>query len=227
SWALTPTLEKNMKRLSGREPLSRIQCGSMAFPFAVILGSKKPAPIETQKAELPCSCGGVLNSLGWKAHLVFNIVFTLLSIVGIMLMAQPTRIIFADDDRYALSGFTENGDPHTYFDEIYEMNVTWYSDRVDFVGKLKVSDPTMQLKGVIEYMVCSSDLCIPDQIPIVADVDLTRENLNLQARTDQFRIHRRLQHHWPAHPQYAPTRYWGISTKVSSFPQNLAIKYYF
>lgn len=88
---------------------------------------------------------------------------------------QPTRITFTADDQYALSGFAENGEPNTYFDEIYEMNVTWYSNKVDFVGKLKVSDPVMKLKGVIEYMVCSADMCIPDQIPIVADVDLTRE----------------------------------------------------
>jgi hypothetical protein len=31
---------------------------------------------------LPCSCGGVLNSLGWKEHLVFNICFTVLAFIG-------------------------------------------------------------------------------------------------------------------------------------------------
>lgn len=34
---------------------------------------------------VPCSCGGVLNGLGWEEHLVFNIAFTLLAIVGIRL----------------------------------------------------------------------------------------------------------------------------------------------
>ena len=32
--------------------------------------------------ELPCSCGGVLNSLGWKEHLVFNIFLTALAFIG-------------------------------------------------------------------------------------------------------------------------------------------------
>jgi putative oxidoreductase len=32
--------------------------------------------------ELPCSCGGVLQSLGWKEHLIFNCFFMLLSIIG-------------------------------------------------------------------------------------------------------------------------------------------------
>ena len=34
---------------------------------------------------LPCSCGGVLKQLSWKQHLVFNIVFTLLTLTGILL----------------------------------------------------------------------------------------------------------------------------------------------
>ncbi len=49
------------------------------------------AAILSFSEELPCSCGGVLNSLGWKEHLVFNIVFTSLSIAGIILMRKEQR----------------------------------------------------------------------------------------------------------------------------------------
>lgn len=34
---------------------------------------------------VPCSCGGILNSLGWTEHLIFNAVFVLLSIVAVAL----------------------------------------------------------------------------------------------------------------------------------------------
>ncbi len=34
---------------------------------------------------VPCSCGGILSSMGWTSHLIFNTVFTLLAIVGILL----------------------------------------------------------------------------------------------------------------------------------------------
>lgn len=34
---------------------------------------------------VPCSCGGILSQLGWTEHLVFNISFTILSIIGIHL----------------------------------------------------------------------------------------------------------------------------------------------
>jgi len=32
--------------------------------------------------DLPCSCGGVLQGLGWKEHLIFNICFMVLSALG-------------------------------------------------------------------------------------------------------------------------------------------------
>lgn len=32
---------------------------------------------------IPCSCGGVINSLNWGEHLVFNLVFLGLAVVGI------------------------------------------------------------------------------------------------------------------------------------------------
>jgi uncharacterized membrane protein YphA (DoxX/SURF4 family) len=34
---------------------------------------------------VPCSCGGILSSMGWTEHLIFNIGFTLLAVVGIIL----------------------------------------------------------------------------------------------------------------------------------------------
>lgn len=33
---------------------------------------------------LPCSCGGVLSSMSWKQHFVFNLAFTGLSLSGIL-----------------------------------------------------------------------------------------------------------------------------------------------
>ncbi len=32
---------------------------------------------------VPCSCGGVLKSMGWEVHLVFNLFFVGLSLVGV------------------------------------------------------------------------------------------------------------------------------------------------
>lgn len=34
---------------------------------------------------LPCSCGGVIKQMTWKQHLVFNILFLLISLTGLVL----------------------------------------------------------------------------------------------------------------------------------------------
>lgn len=41
--------------------------------------------------ELPCSCGGILNTLDWKDHLILNIFFVLLAMTGIKLLAEEQK----------------------------------------------------------------------------------------------------------------------------------------
>lgn len=41
---------------------------------------------------VPCSCGGVLESLGWDEHFVFNISFVVLGIVGVLLQSKVISI---------------------------------------------------------------------------------------------------------------------------------------
>jgi len=38
---------------------------------------------------IPCSCGGVIASLSWSQHLIFNIGFMFLAILGISLIQKP------------------------------------------------------------------------------------------------------------------------------------------
>ncbi len=37
------------------------------------------------ESNLPCSCGGVISSLTWQQHILFNLVFIILSLVGVRL----------------------------------------------------------------------------------------------------------------------------------------------
>ena len=40
---------------------------------------------------IPCSCGGVLEAMGWTEHLIFNIGFVLLGFTGIVLHSPEGR----------------------------------------------------------------------------------------------------------------------------------------
>jgi hypothetical protein len=41
--------------------------------------------------DIPCSCGGVFEKLGWSEHLVFNISLTVLALVGIWLCSKTSE----------------------------------------------------------------------------------------------------------------------------------------
>ena len=41
--------------------------------------------------DLPCSCGGVLAKLSWSDHLIFNGVFTLLALFGILIIENSVK----------------------------------------------------------------------------------------------------------------------------------------
>lgn len=40
---------------------------------------------------VPCSCGGILQKMGWNQHLVFNAVFTGLALLGIIFYKPPAE----------------------------------------------------------------------------------------------------------------------------------------
>lgn len=42
---------------------------------------------------IPCSCGGVLERLEWSDHLIFNILFILLGVIGIFLHTKKTNSV--------------------------------------------------------------------------------------------------------------------------------------
>ncbi|WP_338356905.1 MauE/DoxX family redox-associated membrane protein [Yeosuana marina] len=41
---------------------------------------------------VPCSCGGILDQMGWEGHLIFNLCFVLLSIIGILQLENEKTI---------------------------------------------------------------------------------------------------------------------------------------
>lgn len=42
-------------------------------------------------AFVPCSCGGVLEKMSWNQHLIFNIVFVLLSAIAALISASQPK----------------------------------------------------------------------------------------------------------------------------------------
>jgi len=59
--------------------------GLYASSVLMLLFTGYIAALLSFSEELPCSCGGILQEMSWQQHLVFNITFTVLSIVSVIL----------------------------------------------------------------------------------------------------------------------------------------------
>jgi thiol:disulfide interchange protein DsbD len=75
----------------------------------------------------------------------------------------PTRITFENKKGLFLIGtLEENGKADKFYEEVYEMDITWYSGKVDFLQKVKITELMNVIHGKVEYMTCNTHSCIPD-----------------------------------------------------------------
>lgn len=49
----------------------------------------------TFRTERPCTCGGIIRELSWPNHMIFNLLFLLLSIVGILIQRRKFKNNYA------------------------------------------------------------------------------------------------------------------------------------
>lgn len=84
----------------------------------------------------------------------------------------PTRIKINPGDDYSLIGTAvEKGNVFTFYDSLYEMNITWYEVEVSFLQRMSLSRMPAEIRGKIQYMVCNNTQCIPQEHPFTLQVD--------------------------------------------------------
>jgi thiol:disulfide interchange protein DsbD len=73
-----------------------------------------------------------------------------------------TNFTFNESDSYELVGKTvATPKPKKEFDEIFQMDVTYFSDKVTFKQEVRLlTEKSFTIKGNIEYQVCQDDKCV-------------------------------------------------------------------
>ena len=90
---------------------------------------------------------------------------------------QPTKFYFQSSNDYFPVGSTdERGSQVKYHDDIYEMEIIWYSGAVSFIQKAKFNIPVFTIKGSVDYMTCNNHLCVPDKQEFTIDVNTVKRN---------------------------------------------------
>lgn len=90
TWAL-PTIELITAVFLGFRALRL--CGLYLSLFLMTLFTAYLVAMLNFSYYIPCSCGGVLSGLTWKQHIVFNLFFLLICIIGIIIRSKANLLI--------------------------------------------------------------------------------------------------------------------------------------
>ena len=76
----------------------------------------------------------------------------------------PTRFLYKSDDGYKKVGSTsEKGNLATHYDEIYEMDIRWFTHHVEFSQRITKLQPDTTIEVILEYMACNDQVCVPSR----------------------------------------------------------------
>ncbi|PRD50743.1 sugar transporter [Sphingobacterium gobiense] len=72
-----------------------------------------------------------------------------------------TAFTFSPSNNYSLNGKVAAPAPKSKFEKDFDMNVPYYTKEVIFQQKVKLKNGQPVVKGVVEFMVCDSERCLP------------------------------------------------------------------
>jgi DsbC/DsbD-like thiol-disulfide interchange protein len=85
----------------------------------------------------------------------------------------PTAFTFAPGNDYQrIEGVKEQSMPVKTYDETFMMDIAWFDRTAVFVQKVKLRAPSATIKGKIEFMACTGEMCLPpEEIDFVLNVE--------------------------------------------------------
>jgi Disulphide bond corrector protein DsbC len=74
----------------------------------------------------------------------------------------PTTVNFEEGAHFKLVGKAkESGEIIKVYDKVFGMNLTKFKHKAVFTQRVKVIDATKPIKGYVNYMVCTDEMCLP------------------------------------------------------------------
>lgn len=74
----------------------------------------------------------------------------------------PTTFSFKNSKEYVLNGkVVESVKPKTKYEEVFKMNVPYFTNEVIFQQKIKLNGKQARVSGTVEYMACDKNQCLP------------------------------------------------------------------
>lgn len=73
----------------------------------------------------------------------------------------PTKFTFPTSKEYTLNGKTIEPTPKVKHEEVFKMDVPYFTNEVVFQQKVKLVKGTATVKGMVEWQACDKSQCLP------------------------------------------------------------------
>lgn len=104
----------------------------------------------------------------------------------------PTSFSFNESKEYTPIGkVTESPKAISAFDPNFDMQIAWHKDKVAFKQKIKLNQPKTTVKGMLEYMTCDDQNCLPPEeveFAIAVDASKTFASAKTSTPTEEANI---------------------------------------
>lgn len=95
----------------------------------------------------------------------------------------PTSFTFEASDKYKLiDSVVTTTEEHRYFDELFGMDVAYYSTKAIFTQRVKpLAQGEVNIRGVVDFMSCNDETCTP---PMDEEFSFKVGNANTESKTE-------------------------------------------
>ena len=101
----------------------------------------------------------------------------------------PTSFNFDEADHYVPVSKNEECDLNRkeVFDKLFSMKLIKFSSKAYFIQKIKVSDPSKEISGFLEFMTCDDTKCLPPtQVDFFFDLSNSLDQKSISYSTEQL-----------------------------------------
>jgi thiol:disulfide interchange protein DsbD len=127
------------------------------FLWGVLLNAQIDEPVEWQTTWEPTDTN--LITLTFEARIAPN--WHLYSQLSDPEGAIPTEFIFKENKSYKRLGLVEESSSIVAYDQVFEMDLTYFNNRAVFTQQIELLDPNLKtLEVEVNYQACDDELCI-------------------------------------------------------------------
>jgi hypothetical protein len=76
----------------------------------------------------------------------------------------PTSICFNTNTAMPVGKATEQGNKHTFYSDLYECEISWFSGSVVFERGFTPNGSVQEVTGYMEYLACNDFTCVPARV---------------------------------------------------------------